>query len=131
MKKPAVLSGMEIWVLAFTAVAALVSIHWRSAEATLGVIAGGLLMAGNFMAIRHVVKDLMGEADEPSDDRRRKKRRSWLVAQYVLKMVAMLAIIAGLLSWGRINAIGLLAGITVALAALVIAGLRAAAFDDE
>lgn len=131
MSRPAVLKGMEVWALSFTAVAAIGSIYWRSSEVTLGVIAGGLLMAVNLYVIRRVVSEVIGEEGEVVGESRRKKRKSWMIFQYVLKMLAMLAFLWGALKWGGISPIGLLLGITAALTALLIAGLRAAAFGEE
>jgi|GEM_PF-2302691 len=131
MSRPVVLKGMEIWALSCSAVAAIGSIYLGSAEMTLGVIAGGLLMTGNIYIIRRVVRDVMGDEGETIGDDGRKKRKSWMVIQYVLKMLAMLVILFGLLKWKGINPFGLLLGITAALTALLVVGLRAAAFEED
>lgn len=131
MSKQAALKGVELWALAATAAAACGSLYWRSTEATLGVIVGGLLMAANLYVIRRVVADVMGDGDEAIGEDKRKKRRSWMVLQYVLKIVAILAVVGGLLKMGGISPIGLLVGITASMTALLIAGLRAAAFEEE
>ena len=131
MSKAGVLSGIELWGLLATGVAATGSLYWQSPEITLGVVAGGVLMAGNLLVIRHVVRDLMGGKEESFGEGKAKKRRSWLVLQYVLKILAILAIVGGLLKVGGISPAGLLIGITAALAALLIAGLRSAAFEED
>jgi len=78
-----------------------------------------------------VVRDVMGDEGETIGDDGRKKRKSWMVIQYVLKMLAMLVILFGLLKWKGINPFGLLLGITAALTALLVVGLRAAAFEED
>lgn len=130
MKGGRAMRGLELWAVGITALASLASLAWSDMRLSLGVMLGGFLMAANFWVIRHVVSDLMGQAGELEDSKRR-KRRSWLVFQYVLKMVALLVILGAALKFGKVSPAGLLVGITAALTALLAAGLRAAAFDDE
>jgi uncharacterized membrane protein YoaK (UPF0700 family) len=106
MSRP-VLKGMELWAIVATAVAAVGSLYWESTRITLGVISGGLIMTGNLLVIRRVVTDVLGETASGADEARRGFRKKWIIVQYVLKMIALFAILAGLIKFGGISPLGL------------------------
>jgi len=120
--------GMVSMAAIFSAVVALVSLIFFSTRVTLGVAAGGALMSGNIYLLRRVIGGLLGK--EPPTESEVKKRRRFLLFQYLLKTLGIMAVLAALIWKTDINPAGILAGITAATTGLLYVGLRDAELED-
>ncbi len=130
MKEPGELAGLEAWALGFTMITAIGSTYFKNAEMTLGIIAGGAIMTANMWVIRRVVKGLIEGAIEEAAAGENKKKNSGIIAQYVLKILVFVIVIAILAKWGGVDPAGLIIGLTVSLAALITVGLKSAGKED-
>lgn len=123
------LRGIEFWALILTCLTVLGSIPWGSLKLAVGIALGGILMAGNVFIIRRVVTGMLTEDD--LDEKKNKNRRRWLVFQYVAKMLALLGIIGVVVKYGKVNPLGFLIGMSAALLALIVVGMRSAVEEKK
>ena len=102
--------------------AALASLSLGSMRVTLGVMAGGALMTGDIYLLKRVIGGLIGE--EPSNESEAKRKRRFLVFQYIIKVVGLLVILAVLIWKTNVHPAGLLVGVTAAIIGPMYVGLR-------
>lgn len=84
-------------------------------------------MSFDVFLLRRVISGLLGE--EPKDEKEIKRKRSWLVFQYLLKVIGLLVLLGLIVLKTKISPVGLLIGVTAAIIGPMYVGLRDA--DDE
>jgi hypothetical protein len=95
----------------------------------IGVALGGFLMTLDIYLLKRVIVGLLGE--EPKSEKEAKRKRRFLVFQYVLKVVGLLVILAVLVLKTKISPAGLLVGVTAAIIGPMYVGLRDANEDEQ
>jgi hypothetical protein len=83
----------------------LLSLLWRSAPVTLGVLCGGLVAIGGYLWLQHSLKKVIAE---PS----RHSARNFKVS-YFVRLGSLAALLLLLIAVVRVNPLGLAAGLSV------------------
>jgi len=83
----------------------LLSLLWRSASVTLGVLSGGLVAIGGYRWLQHSLQKVISE---PS----RHSARSFKIS-YFVRLGSLAAILVLLIAVARVNPLGLAAGLSV------------------
>jgi len=91
------------WVV--LALLLLLSLPWRSASVSLGVLSGGLVAIGGYFWLHHSLKKVIAE---PS----RHSARSFKIS-YFVRLGSLAAILLLLIAVARVNPLGLAAGLSV------------------
>ena len=88
--------------------------------ATLGIILGGLISIINFDVLQYTIRRVF-----PSDNRVTTKKTGLIVKGY-FRLTVLVAIIYVLLKYGKVDAVGLLIGLSTVVFSIVSFGISAA-----
>lgn len=102
------------WII--LAILSMGSIPFWDTRITLGVLIGGVICILNFKALRMIIERGFTQG----------KGAKSIFAQYAIKVLALLAVVAGvvILLRGAINLIAFLVGLLTVFVAIVVAGIR-------
>jgi len=120
--------GMVSMAAAISVAAAIVPLLFGSLTIALGVAVGGFLMTADIYLLQRVVRGLLRE--EPANEKEVKKKRRFLVFQYLLKTLGLLVVLGAIIWKTDISPAGLLVGITAALIGPIYVGLRDANVEE-
>jgi hypothetical protein len=83
----------------------LLSLLWRSAPVTLGVLSGGLVAIGGYLWLQHSLKKVIAAPSQHS-------ARGFKIS-YIVRLGSLAAILLLLIAVARVNPVGLAAGLSV------------------
>ena len=104
------------WVI--LALMVVVSLAWRSAEVTFGVLGGGLVVALNYHWMGNSLAKLL------ADPRRAPQRKAWAGLNFLLRLMIVAIVIYLLLAHMRVHPAGLAVGLSVYVVNLLYSTLK-------
>ncbi|MBW2707772.1 MAG: ATP synthase subunit I [Deltaproteobacteria bacterium] len=93
---------------------------FMTAQFTLGVILGGLIIIANFSLLHHNMRSAF------SDQGAMKGKKMALIAKFYFRLAIMGLIIYILITNGWVNPLGLAVGLSIVVLSILIFGIRAA-----
>ncbi|MBW2284920.1 MAG: ATP synthase subunit I [Deltaproteobacteria bacterium] len=106
------------WIILL--VLGLASFFLMSDAFTLGLILGGLVIIANFNALAHTLR----KAFTPKG--KVKSRKMVLIGKYYVRLFALGAIIYVLITYGRVDPVGLTVGLSIVVFSIMGIGIRTA-----
>jgi hypothetical protein len=106
------------WIILF--ILGAVSGIFMTAQFTLGVILGGLIIIANFSLLHHTMRKAF------SDQTLMKSKQMALIAKFYFRLAIMGLIIYILITNGWVNPLGLAVGLSIVVLSILNFGIRAA-----